>query len=311
MKVKKNIRKLLNYLNSLIVRHEKTKKPRLYMTILAKNEVDVIEEHLKFHKAMGVDGFIVTDHCSTDGTLEVFERYKKLGWVKELIVENSTEFQQVKWVDRMIRLAKDKYNADWVINADADEFWYVENKDLKSTLALSHCNSIKVNIYNVMPTLSGKFFDSTRVIKGDISKVRHSFELHKFNVYTRQLAKVAHRTRGYQIIEDGNHGVKMHRKSERTSKEICIYHYSLRGIDHFYRKMVSGGSVLEKTNGLDRNSGNHWQYFYKVLIKDRGDINYEYSKVVGSRELQSYFSEKGIIVLDDRVKKILEKISDD
>lgn len=103
---------------------KKTSNPILIMTLLVKNEEDILEESLRFHKAMGIDSFLITDNNSTDGTIEIIRKYQEKGWIKEVIFEKATNYNQKVWVDRMIKLAKKKYHADWVINADADELWY-------------------------------------------------------------------------------------------------------------------------------------------------------------------------------------------
>ena len=38
------------------------------MTLLARDERDIVEQHLAFHFAAGVDLVIATDHASSDGT---------------------------------------------------------------------------------------------------------------------------------------------------------------------------------------------------------------------------------------------------
>lgn len=38
---------------------KQTKEVKLFMTLLVKNEEGMLEENLQFHKAMGVDGFII------------------------------------------------------------------------------------------------------------------------------------------------------------------------------------------------------------------------------------------------------------
>ena len=48
-----------------------TRQPRLIMTLLVKNEEAMLERNLHFHKQMGVDGFIVTDNNSSDGTMRI------------------------------------------------------------------------------------------------------------------------------------------------------------------------------------------------------------------------------------------------
>lgn len=50
--------------------------PKLIMTLLVKDEADMLEENLLFHHSMGVDGFIVTDNNSTDRTPEIIRKYK-------------------------------------------------------------------------------------------------------------------------------------------------------------------------------------------------------------------------------------------
>ena len=90
------------------------------MTLLVKNEEELLEKNLLFHKAMGVDAFIVTDNNSADGTYGIIEKYRRKGWVVDVIRETATGYEQKEWVDRMIWRAKTSFGADWVINADAE-----------------------------------------------------------------------------------------------------------------------------------------------------------------------------------------------
>jgi hypothetical protein len=54
---------------------KQTKEVKLFMTLLVKNEEGMLEENLQFHKAMGVDGFIITDNNSTDSTPDIIRKY--------------------------------------------------------------------------------------------------------------------------------------------------------------------------------------------------------------------------------------------
>lgn len=51
----------------------------------------------------------------------------------------------------MVWRAKTVYKADWVINADADEFWYPASSSLKDTLQQTSANVIKCAMYCVYP----------------------------------------------------------------------------------------------------------------------------------------------------------------
>ena len=103
----------------------------LVMTLLVRDEQDIIEENIKFHKSQGIDYFIVTDNKSVDNTPHILKKYEELG-ILHYIWESDDNYNQHEWVTRMARLAYKQYHADWVINNDADEFWWPIDGTLKS-----------------------------------------------------------------------------------------------------------------------------------------------------------------------------------
>ena len=60
------------------------------MATLMRNEEDVLEHNLRYHRAQGVDHFIVTDNGSTDRTPEILGRYEAAGLLT-LIQEPATD----------------------------------------------------------------------------------------------------------------------------------------------------------------------------------------------------------------------------
>jgi Glycosyl transferase family 2 len=107
---------------------------KLVMTLLARDEADVIDAQLKFHLNAGVDFVIATDNLSRDGTTEIFESYARDGHL-HLIREDGEYLRQADWITRMGRLAATDFGADWVLHSDADEFWWPRGDSLKSVLA--------------------------------------------------------------------------------------------------------------------------------------------------------------------------------
>jgi Glycosyl transferase family 2 len=93
------------------------------MTLLVRDEEDVVDEQLRYHLEHGVDFVIATDHRSVDGTTEILRSYERDGHL-HYISEQREEYLQAEFVTRMARLAATDYRANWVINADADEFWW-------------------------------------------------------------------------------------------------------------------------------------------------------------------------------------------
>lgn len=250
------------------------KKPRLVMTLLVKNEADILAANLEFHHAMGVDGFIVTDNNSSDATMDILRQYERRGWVWHIISEPATGYLQKRWVDRMVWMAKRQYGADWVINADADEFWWPPTGNLKAGLdstraGVLHCQTVSVLPVEGQPLSAWE--ETVRAVKPE-DEARYG--LCPFSHYARQRGKVLHRTDGYLQIAQGNHKVLMLPRVKRES-DIIIYHYSLRGKAHFISKMVTGGKAYEANPS--KHGGRHWRYFYALHKQGRLEQAYEES----------------------------------
>ena len=177
---------------------------KLALTLLAKNEVDVIDANVSYHLSAGVDFIVATDNGSTDGTLEILERYERLG-VLELIREPSSDFQQGAWVTRMARLAA-KRGADWVINADADEFWWPRAGNLKEALErLPGRYGIVHGLWRpfVPRPDDGEFFGERLTIRLSMQAAIND----PTNPF-RPARKATHRAHSDIRVRDGNHDVE-------------------------------------------------------------------------------------------------------
>ncbi len=51
------------------------------MTLLVRDEADIVDAQLAFHLNAGVDFVIATDNDSQDGTTEIFERTSATGYL--------------------------------------------------------------------------------------------------------------------------------------------------------------------------------------------------------------------------------------
>jgi Glycosyl transferase family 2 len=107
---------------------------KIALTLLVRDEIDIIDDFLRYHFGLGVDFVVATDHMSTDGTTAILEGYEREGRL-HLIRESSEVFRQAEWVTRMARLAATDFSADWVVNSDVDEFWWPRDGTLREVLA--------------------------------------------------------------------------------------------------------------------------------------------------------------------------------
>ncbi len=106
------------------------------MALKVRDEEDVLEHNLRYHRAQGVDFFMVTDNASTDRTPEILSRWVDAGLARvfhepgdDLATNGHT------WVTRMARVAATEHGADWVVHGDADEFWWPLEGSIKDSLA--------------------------------------------------------------------------------------------------------------------------------------------------------------------------------
>ena len=70
------------------------------MTLLARDEADIVDAQIAFHLHAGVDFVIATDHGSEDGTREILERHEREGHLR-LIRQDVPEVRQAEWVTHM------------------------------------------------------------------------------------------------------------------------------------------------------------------------------------------------------------------
>jgi hypothetical protein len=104
------------------------------MTLLVRDGADLVDANLRYHRAQGVDLFVVGDNGSTDGSLEMLERYQRDGLITLERIAGPVREAQGEGRTRLARLAWE-LGADWVFHNDQDEFWWPLTGDLKQALA--------------------------------------------------------------------------------------------------------------------------------------------------------------------------------
>jgi len=111
---------------------------------------------------------------------------------------------------------------------------------------------------------------------------------------------VMHRAAGYIQISLGNHKVTM-LPALTTNHGIVLYHYGVRDLETFTRKMVKGGQELERNPS--KHGGRHWRYFYDLYKK--GKLTEEYYRIIG-RSTYDRLVADGHIVEDNPVPDVLQ-----
>ena len=242
----------------------------LAMTLLVRDEVDIIETNIKYHLSQGVDIIVVMDNGSTDGTVDVLEKYKKLGKV-DYIINKESGFLQDKWVSNLIAIAIDKYKADFVINSDADEFWVPKYFNLKTMVLVESDNDvIAVPVRNYLPPQDMRkknfnllnfeyFINKTVGVPADYRN-REINDLWLYRYSDKLITSKKIRKIGF-----GNDTIKYRGKIVSTlTSAIDIYHFPIRSWKHFETKVKNGGRSIMQNPSKDMGMGWQWRSWYKI-----------------------------------------------
>ena len=246
---------------------------KLVMTLLVRDEEDIVADNLDFHLEQGVDEVIVTDNGSVDGTLEILRAYEARGLVR-IIVEPTDDYSQGRWVTRMARIAATEHKADWVINNDADEFWWPREGTLR-TLFEGLGGDVGVVVghrTNFVPRPE----DDRPYWERMTLRERESL-----NPVGKPLPpKLAHRAHPEIVVVQGNHRIKgPDVGSEVDDGSIEILHFPMRSYAQFENKIVKGGRAYARNKELPEKTGRTWRRLYETWEQGGLPAHYEASVV--------------------------------
>jgi glycosyltransferase involved in cell wall biosynthesis len=267
---------------------------KLVMTLLVRDEQDIIADHLDYHLAQGVDEVIVTDNGSEDATLEILREYEARGVVR-IILEPSDDYSQGRWVTRMARMAATELGADWVINSDADEFWWPRSGTLASTFEGldARMGAVVARRTNFVPQPEDDrpFWERMTVR-----------ERESLNPVGKPLPpKLAHRAHPEITVVQGNHRVRGPDLGERLEDgTIEILHFPMRSYAQFENKIVKGGQAYARNQELPERIGRTWRRLYEAW--QRGELPAHYADSVVSDPARAD------LVTDTRLRDYLREL---
>ena len=273
----------------------------LVLTLLCRDEADILESMLRFHLAQGVNRIIATDNGSLDGSLEILKRFERRGLLT-LLQEAEHTHNQAVWVTRMARMAA-AMGADWVINSDADEFWWPQQGNLNSTLAQlpESIEGLLVDRTNFLPPSRNnqeqRPFYQRQTLRERVSR----------NSLGRPLPpKLIHRAHPEVEITDGNHGARVDGKpiTAIKSASIEILHVPIRSYGQLERKIRQGAEALQRNQRVSPGIGDSWRKIYSNHLQQGTLLAYYDSLRPNPAAIASQLI-RGELIDDRRLRKAL------
>lgn len=277
------------------------KKVDLVMTLLIRDEEDIITANLDYHLAQGVDFFIVMDNLSTDRTAAALIPYQDRGLLHYILQEDDS-FDKRSWVTMMARLASQRYGAKWVINNDADEFWWpLAQSTLRDTLLglPEHCHVVRAQRHNFAPVAGAPSVFYENMIYRETTSL---------NPLGKPLPpKVCHRGSKNVIVRPGSHGVEGIETTGISTNAIEILHYPLRSLKQYENKIIKGGQAYQRNTIAPQFVGEAWRTLYAHYEKDGRLPDYIVSQIRTPEQIKQAVK-RGELVEDRRLLDFMARL---
>lgn len=230
-----------------------------------KDEIDVLPYVLELLQHE-VDGFVLCDNNSTDGTREFLYAFQDICPLPVVVVDDPEVgyYQSRKMTDLAARAAAE--GAEWVIPFDADEIWATDGRIADALGALPpEVLVVEASLHDHVATA----LDPD--LKNPVARIGWR------RTQQAPLRKVAIRAADHQgplgfVIHQGNHGASfpgvLHPPAVTNLLEVR--HFPYRSAEQFIRKARNGAAAYAATD-LPEDAGAHWRGYGRILDESGPD----------------------------------------
>ncbi|WP_311478125.1 glycosyltransferase family 2 protein [uncultured Gulosibacter sp.] len=241
---------------------------RVVMTLMVRDEADIISTWLEYHLSQDIDQIIVTDNASVDGTREILEGYASRGLI-DLRHYPHHDKKQYQVVTAMARDAYTQYSADWVLNSDADEFWVVPESDSLGSVVRSlprSGESFPIPVSNMVGRILETGIDLANTTLRD---VRSQEQLELVGLHSHPTHNLIHPGRDDIEVAQGNHFSSAPQADQLPDGiAIEVLHVPWRSWQQYRDRVTMTGRAYESSPDLKPSPRHHTMRDYRWLKAD-------------------------------------------
>jgi glycosyl transferase family 2 len=287
---------------------------RIVLFTAPSDQGDILEDFLDWHLDLGVDLILAMDHGSTDGSVEILERYAKTGRVVWYPVPER-DITKYSPADELAALARDRYAADWIIHCDADEFLCARGGDLRGILARAHRDGFTM-IDVPRRTMTGPVpQEGQRATEQLTLRIDRTVQPTPAQQVSWDLpAPFAFLDVGGHLIVRASaferYGAGAHVGTTTTGKsgtldDLYILHYAIRRFDSLEIKVANVESWLNANSHLPAGMCWHWRRW--IHLSKQGQLRADYEQQFVSPARAEELVRDGTCVVDRTVADWLQQ----
>ncbi len=220
---------------------------------MIRNEVDILRLNVLYHLSLGIDRMLIVDNGSTDGTGEVLQELGK----QDSRVRWTYDSGPYRQTEIMTKLAREAYRegADWVVQIDADEFWYAPAGDFRETLETSEAGVLRAQVVNFIQRRKQKESVPEAMLHMTMrsaepieppGRAQDLVEKRKIGFVEKAYPrKCISRPTGEIIIEAGNHKVSGTFGTGGRTDRIFCFHAPMRSLSSLKERVRTASRPAE------------------------------------------------------------------
>jgi glycosyltransferase involved in cell wall biosynthesis len=229
---------------------------------MVRNEEDIIGYTLSHMIASGMDGLVVSDNLSNDGTRKILYTMALTSKIPIVIVDDKDEgYRQSQKMTALAKIAKD-HGASWIVPFDADELWYPYMVNGVVNLG----DAIRNSCHPVIGVPVWHHFDTGL---DDLSDKNPFTRMRWRQGGPASISKVCFKWFLGVTIWQGNHGIWdiNQRPVPGENIGIGIRHMPYRGADRLIKKSIIGAAAYAAAPELNPDFGLHWREYGRIIAE--------------------------------------------